>query len=142
MKNFLFISSILLTLFSCQEDITEWAVYEGPCSIPATVIDMTGLDGCGYMIQLENGDLLEPIWRWGLFCGTPPLPLEITEDPLYNFEFVDGMHVMIDYDVTKIENGMLVIGDSSREFYGSICMVGTPVIITCIVETDKPTSNF
>lgn len=142
MKNILFVSSILLTVFSCQEDITECFVYEDPCSIPATVVDMTGLDGCGYMIKLHNGELLEPIWRWGLFCGTPPLPLEIMEDPLYNFEFVDGMQVLIDYDVADIVDGMLVIDNSSREYYGSICMAGTPVIITCIVETDKQISNL
>ncbi len=88
------------------------------CTTYATVRDLTGLDGCGFVFELEDGSRLEP-QRPFLFCGTPPLPKEITEDPLYNFEFVDGKLVKIGYRET---------GTSS------ICMVGPVVKITCIEE--------
>jgi hypothetical protein len=88
------------------------------CSTPATVRDLTGLDGCGWVFELEDGTRLEPqlIFR----CGTPPIPKEITEDPLYNFEFVDGKAVTIDYEL--VENGV------------SVCMVGPVVKIACLTE--------
>ncbi len=31
-----------------------------PCSLTGTVVDFTGLDGCGLMIRLDNGEVLEP----------------------------------------------------------------------------------
>lgn len=31
-----------------------------PCSLIGTVVDYTGLDGCGLMIRLDNGEVLEP----------------------------------------------------------------------------------
>ncbi len=31
-----------------------------PCSLTGTVVDYTGLDGCGLMIRLDNGEVLEP----------------------------------------------------------------------------------
>jgi len=31
------------------------------CDVPGTVKDFTGLDGCGLLIELENGDLLNPV---------------------------------------------------------------------------------
>lgn len=30
------------------------------CSLTGTVVDFTGLDGCGLLIQLDNGEILEP----------------------------------------------------------------------------------
>ena len=34
--------------------------YQQEGYIPGTIVDMTGLDGCNYMIKLENGKKLEP----------------------------------------------------------------------------------
>ncbi|MBN1600774.1 MAG: PKD domain-containing protein, partial [Chitinispirillaceae bacterium] len=31
-----------------------------PCSLTGTVVDYTGLDGCGLMIRLDDGEILEP----------------------------------------------------------------------------------
>lgn len=92
--------------------------YNSSCSTYATVRDLTGLDGCGFVFELEDGSRIEPI-RQVLFCGTPPLPKEITEDPLYGFEFVEGKVVKISYKETK---------------RASICMVGSMVEIICITE--------
>jgi hypothetical protein len=36
------------------------------CSTPATVRNLAGLDGCGYVLQLDNGQRLEPhgdLWQ-------------------------------------------------------------------------------
>jgi hypothetical protein len=85
----------------------------------ATVKDLTGLDGCGFVFELSDGSKLEPI-RQVIRCGTPPLPKEVTEDPLYNFQFVDGKKVRIAYEeITEA---------------ASICMVGKVVKITCLKE--------
>jgi hypothetical protein len=84
----------------------------------ATVKDLTGLDGCGFVFELADGRRLEP--RRLFYCGTPPLPKEVTEDPLYQFQFVDGKQVRIGFE--EITDAM------------SICMVGKVVKITCIEE--------
>ena len=97
-------------LFNCNSDSES-------CSTPATVRDLTRFDGCGFVFELENGQRLEPLRIF--WCGTPPLPKEQMEDPLYNFEFVDGKKVLISYEETKSP---------------SICMVGPVVKITCLTE--------
>lgn len=118
MKKILTLLFVSVIVFSCaDEDIDK---KEG-CSTPATVKDLTGLDGCGFVFELEDGTRLEP--QRILFCGTPPLPKEAIEDPLYNFEFVDGKKVLIDYEELKE--------------YGSYCMVGPIVKITCISEINS-----
>jgi hypothetical protein len=91
-----------------------------PCTqgVEATVRNLTGLDGCGFVFELEDGTKLEP--QRLFFCGTPPLPKEAMEDPLYQFEFVDGKKVVIGYET---------LSDM-----GSYCMVGPVVKITCLEE--------
>jgi len=116
MKNILFILVLSLTMYSCQEDDPDLL---DSCSIFATVIDKSELDGCGYILKLNDGEILIPIIRY--YCGTPPLPVEITEDPLYNFQFYDGQLVKIDYEFPE-------------ESYYSTCMAGKSVIITCITD--------
>lgn len=87
-------------------------------AVLATVKDLTGLDGCGFVFELADGSRLEP--QMLFFCGTPPLPKEVTENPLYNFQWVDGKQVRIAYEE---------IPDAA-----SICMVGKIVKITCLEE--------
>lgn len=92
------------------------------CREFAVVRDLSGLDGCGYIFELRNGKRLLPVLPL-IRCGTPPLPPEVTENPLYGFEFREGKMVWITYepaaDVT------------------TTCMAGPPVIITCLTEV-KP----
>jgi hypothetical protein len=102
----------VVALLSCETDSV------GDCTVNATVRDLTGFDGCGFVLELEGGSRIEPILPF-MDCGTPPLPKEITEDPLYNFEFIDGKRVRVSYTET---------GNPS------ICMVGPVVKITCITE--------
>jgi hypothetical protein len=87
------------------------------CSVEATVRDLTQLDGCGFVFELNDGTRLEP--QRLFYCGTPPLPKEVTDDPLFNFQFVDGKKVKIAYQPVSAL---------------SICMVGSVVKITCLTE--------
>ena len=104
-------------LIACNQD--EIIFDSKECSVSATVRDLTGLDGCGFVFELSDGSRLEPIRLF--YCGTPPLPKEVTEDPLFDFQFVDGKKVRIGYE------------DMAPQ-YASICMVGKMVKITCVEE--------
>jgi hypothetical protein len=57
-------------------------------------------------------------------CGTPPIPEEQLNDPLRDFQFVDGKKVGIDY--------------YEENAFGSACMIGKTVRITCISEPPLP----
>ena len=114
MKNFLALLLMIVTLSQCsEEDIQK------TCSTRATVRDLTGLDGCGFVFELEDGTRIEPIKTYALMCGTPPLPKEVTEDPLFNFNFDEGKKVLISYELVQS---------------GSYCMAGLPAKITCLSE--------
>jgi hypothetical protein len=113
--------AILLTasvFLACSEE-NEPLVVETNCSIPATVVDLTGLDGCGFAFELEDGTRLFPVIV--IYCGTPPLPDNLPADPLHTFEFIAGKKVFIEYTVS--------------ENYADPCMAGQSVFITCISET-------
>ena len=114
-----FILLSLLLFSACDEETTSPKTCN-PGTL-ATVKDLTGLDGCGFVFELTDGTRLEPMRL--MYCGTPPLPKEVTEDPLYDFQFVDGKQVRISYD--EIEDA------------ASICMVGKIVRITCIEEVES-----
>ncbi|MCU0398469.1 MAG: hypothetical protein MUC73_10235 [Cyclobacteriaceae bacterium] len=103
---------ILVVTSLCQCDTTEVIVcFPQRCSIQATVKDMTGLDGCGLMFELQDGTLLEPERR---VYVQPPKP---EEDPLYYFELKANDKVWIDYRSSSAS---------------SICMAGEIIFITCI----------
>ncbi|MBR9860966.1 hypothetical protein GYB22_09515 [bacterium] len=58
---------VIATAGKCNEDITETTetteeATEIVCDTQGTVVDKTGLDGCGIMIDLEDGRTVEPIW--------------------------------------------------------------------------------
>jgi hypothetical protein len=114
----IFLSVIVLALIilSCSEE-----EFSAPCGTPATVRDLTGMDGCGYAFELSDGTMVIPVWDIG-FCGTPPLPKEVTEDPLYNFQFIDGKQVLIGFE--------------DRPDHATSCMSGRPMKITCLEEVE------
>lgn len=109
-----------LVFLSCSEE--EATKISCANAVPAIVRDLSGLDGCGYVFELMDGSKLEPFMIG--YCGTPPLPKEVTENPLYNFEWVNGKEVLIEYEE---------VPDAA-----SICMVGKIVKITCIEEIELP----
>jgi len=102
-----------LGLFHCSDE-PECASCN--CSTPATVVDLTGLDGCGIVLELEDGSRLEP---WVDSAGDC-----VTMTGLDASKWEDGAKVYIDYDVFSAV---------------SICMVGERARITCIRE--RPSSD-
>ncbi len=84
MKNILLALSILL-IFSCKtkqaSTTTDNQVPVETCQTKATVIDMKNLDGCQFLLQVENGE------KW--------LPMEIS-DP--DFKFQDQQVIFFDYE--------------------------------------------
>jgi len=118
MKQLILSLLLIATLlsWSCEDE----KIIGNSCDdgVVATVKDLTGLDGCGFVFELSDGSRLEP--QMLFFCGTPPLPAEVTENPLYNFQWVEGKVVRIKYE--EVSNDV------------SICMVGKVVKITCLEE--------
>jgi hypothetical protein len=111
---------LLLSLNSC----TEQDAPEPDCNTYATVKDLRGLDGCGFVFELQNGQRLEPVYPDRGWCGT------VTADQLTaleKFDLRDGQRVFIGYQ------------ESTRP---SICMVGQTVEITCIREVTAPPATL
>jgi hypothetical protein len=110
MKTFLsaLVLAFALLLMGCEEEPTT-----GKCdnAVFATVRDLTGLDGCGFVFELADGTRLEPYIS---------VAKEGLENPLYNFQFADGKTVWITYE--------------EKTDVAGICMVGKIVTITCITE--------
>jgi hypothetical protein len=121
MKAIALLVALMAVSVSCKkEEVTK----ESNCSptIKATVRDLKGLDGCGFVFELEDGSRLEPIMPTLEFCYIIDSPI----DPLLEFVFVDGKEVKINYE--KVERV-------------SICMVGPTVRITCIEEVNPDLKN-
>lgn len=109
----LLLSLLLLSaVTSCQKNEVSPAT---SCGTFATIRDMSGLDGCGFVLELDNGEKLEPVYDYG-WCGTPPLPAPVID----NVQFLDGKRVTIAYKELTDKVG--------------ICMAGKVVEITCISE--------
>lgn len=119
MKRLLPLLMTAILAFSCADDALDKT-----CSVPATVRDLKGLDGCGFVFQLSDGTNILPVVP---FCGTPPFPEEWENDPLRDFEFVDGKRVLISYE--EIDER------------ATICMAGTVARITCLTEIANPVED-
>jgi PKD repeat protein len=94
------------TADSCSSTYCD-SVYVGiqePCSLYGTVADYTGLDGCGLVIKLDNGELLEP------------------QQIVPNFELKAGQRVMLSYTEIPYASicmaGKIVRIDCIREVSG------------------------
>lgn len=111
-----------ILLLSCQPELNssntakqgklQDALEEQPCSNKATFKDFTGLDGCGLMLVLENGEVLNPV------ISDNKVPS--TSDAFILNEAKDGMKVKISY--TLIEGIM------------DVCMNGKHAQIDCITK--------
>ncbi|WP_276368020.1 hypothetical protein [Chryseolinea sp. H1M3-3] len=109
--------------FGCAEDeVIEHDDFK-TCSTPATIRDYSGLDGCGYVLELNDGTVLEPAVL--ITCGPPPHSVMSIDDPLSSFK-TDGMKVLVNYEPYD---------------GGSVCMVGELVKITCIQQAPGSSSN-
>ncbi|MGB3850644.1 MAG: hypothetical protein WA958_11800 [Tunicatimonas sp.] len=117
----------LLAVSACQENEPA-----PECTTLATVRDLTGLDGCSWVLELEDGRRLEPHLATIGFCGTPPLDPEIEaaisrNAVWYEASPQDGMKVRIAYEVLSEQM--------------SICMVGPVVQVTCLEVLERPQSD-
>lgn len=117
MKKIIIHAGLLLLItagfISCDDDSVKMH-----CDTRATVKDLRGLDGCGFVFELADGTRLEP--SLPAFCGFGAMPLEMSDDPLYGFEWVDGKEVTIAYEPASD--------------MASVCMAGEVVKITCLSE--------
>jgi hypothetical protein len=113
------IAGLLLAtgLFQCGEDVNITKCFAEPCSIEATVRDLTGLDGCGLVFELNDGTRLIPERRTYVQAPQPE------EDPIFYYEMIPGNKVLIGFE------------ESSA---ASVCMAGKVVFVTCIEPTGQP----
>lgn len=113
-----------LLIISCaNEEIIPEENDLKQCSTPATIRDYTGLDGCGYALELNDGTILESVSL--VVCSPPPQSIMTLDDPLFNYR-IDGLKVLIDYE---------------NYTGGSVCMVGELVRITCITKVESSSSD-
>lgn len=108
-----FITAIVLlmacfTTISCSKPLnsieTEKDNVYCPNGEKATLKNLTGLDGCSWVLVLENGKKLEPT----------------NLKKFDNIKLEDGKEVIVEYE--------------TKPLAASICMVGTIVEIICISE--------
>ncbi|MDG0973923.1 MAG: hypothetical protein P8O07_07155 [Crocinitomicaceae bacterium] len=91
------ISLITLLLLACNKN-------ECSDSVKGELKDLSGLDGCGFVIELGNGNKLEP--------------LNLSD---FDFDLIDGNKVWISYHLTT-------------NMIGTTCMVGDIIEIDCIAN--------
>ena len=110
---------LLLARFECS-DHPEVVKCEILCSQQATVKDLTGLDGCGFVLELADGSRLIP---QRLVYIQPP---DADEDPGYSFNFVDGQKVCFGYNEVSGADA---------------CMAGKLIFLSCIKVCANSSSN-
>ena len=102
---FLALNLLIGTFWGC--DTTKSAASISDCQTIGTVKDMTGLDGCKFLISTQDGKLL--------------LPVEVSDS---RFEFVNGAKIAFDF----VEN---------KEVSFGICQAEDMMVnITCIKSLD------
>jgi len=99
----------------------QWMCYEicvidSCCETIARVKDFSNLDGCGIVLELEDGTILIPEKRVYVQAPKPE------DDPAYYFEFVAGDTVCI---------------ASKKVDLMTSCMAGQNVFLTCIKKISK-----
>ncbi|UII30649.1 hypothetical protein LVD17_20360 [Fulvivirga ulvae] len=109
----------VLILAACH---SESGIKPDNCRYNAIVEDHSGLDGCGFLLRLENGEYLNPVWPY--FCGTPP---QHEENPMENFEYVNGERLRIEYEYL--------------EGFVTVCMKGNTVVIKSVEEVQCPSAE-
>ena len=74
---------LILSCFTTSSCSKKISVTQTPCAnaVEAKLTDLTGLDGCSWVLELENGKRLEPI----------------NLEQFSNIELVDGKKVLVEY---------------------------------------------
>jgi hypothetical protein len=89
---FLGLSTLLLSLVAVDSSTKSC-----PNGLPGTLVDATGLDGCGWLIELDNGTTLEPV---GLSEFDVPL--------------VDGKRIYVEYAVMPLSPSICMAGTKAK----------------------------
>ncbi len=97
---------LIASLTSCDNTVVCPA--EDECNTQVTLKNLSGLDGCGWALELQDGSRLIPIAE-GVFS-------ESTTEPTWK---VDGKKLLISYTEQPVPN---------------VCMAGTTVKVTCLSE--------
>jgi hypothetical protein len=84
-------SLVVILIFVFSTSCIKQACSSG---VKATMKDLSGLDGCGYVLELEDGTQLEPI------------NLET-----FDFQPKDGQRLRITYDVVTGTGSICMVGD-------------------------------
>jgi hypothetical protein len=121
MKNILsfYCLAIILLCFACTSNKDASKVDTQNCQTLATVKDFTGLDGCGLMIVLDNGDKLLP---------------NTISDP--NFTLREGQRIKINY---KELEDMMSVCMAEKAIVEITCIElieGKPVVKECYDAID------
>jgi PKD repeat protein len=89
---------VITTADSCSSTYCSeiWVDFPGFCSLTGTVKDYTGLDGCGFVIELDNGVVLEPV------------------EILPNFILYDGERVKLSYTELNDRESICMAGVIAR----------------------------
>lgn len=102
---------VCCTIISCSKPLNSIEtqpdnkeISQCPDSVHATLKNLTGLDGCSWVLVLDNGKKLEPT----------------NLKKFDNIKLEDGKEVFVKYE--------------TKPLAASICMVGTIVEIICISE--------
>jgi hypothetical protein len=114
--------ALLVTLNSCSllhpeaEPVPETCPAE-TCTTLATVKDMRGLDGCGFILVLDSGEKLQPVADFD-FTGLCLWTGALQQQPNANEPaLTDGLRVRIGYkEVSRL----------------NACMLGKTVQLTCL----------
>lgn len=81
MKKIIFIIMLLGVTTFTFESCTAGKKASTSCTVEGTIKDMTGLDGCGMMIELSDGTKLNPV-----------------EYTVKSFDFEDGQQIRFSYE--------------------------------------------
>lgn len=107
MKKFLilFLFPSFLLANKCS---TEPSEYKESCTSSGVVVDMTGLDGCGLMIQLEDGKKLEVV-------GMPKgVALNAGDSVVFDYEPAEGMSICMAGEMVNITCYNVVSNGASK----------------------------
>jgi hypothetical protein len=112
---------LLASLTSCSKETPQ-----KDCGVRATVKDLRGLDGCGFVLELASGERLEPFLFDPISCVAYPGDADLSK-ALDKFNLKDGQQVTISYNELKDR--------------ASACMAGKIVEVTCIAEVGTGTTD-
>ncbi len=109
----------MITLESCEVVPSPSDDSNTKCEFTGTVHDYTGLDGCGFIIELDNGEKLEPA---------------VIEDE--SFELEDGQRVSLSYEPIEAASFCMV---------GKVVKITCITDISCesmLIAEDNPSADY